>query len=78
MLFKLLLDIQDVATKGARSINTLPGLDLKLSVLPISDDFVSELFLKSELFISGFSDLLDFFSELEKGALEKLLESKGL
>lgn len=78
MLLKLLLDIQDIATEGTWSINTLPGLDLELSVFPESDDFISELFLKSELLISRFSDFLNFFSELEERTLEQLLKSKGL
>ena len=34
MLFKLLLDVLNVATDGARHINTLPVFDFELGFLP--------------------------------------------
>jgi hypothetical protein len=76
MFLKLILNVKNVASKGAGRVNTLPGLDLELSFLPIGDNFFLKGFLELELFIGGFSDLLDFFSELEEGALEQLLQGE--
>jgi len=78
MFFELLLNVHDVATKGARLVNTLPGLDLELSFLPVGNNFLLESLLELELLVGGLSDFLDFFSELEEGALEKLLQGEGL
>jgi len=78
MLFKLLLDVENVATERARGINTLPGLDLELSLLPMGDNFTLKGVLELELFVSRFSDLLNFFAELEEGALEELLQGESL
>jgi hypothetical protein len=78
MLFKLLLDVKNVATERARGINTLPGLNLELSFLPIGDNFALEGILELELFVSRLGDLLNFFTELEERALEELLQSEGL
>jgi hypothetical protein len=78
MFLKLLLDIQNVTTESAWGINTLPGLDLKLSFLPMRDNLTFEGVLKLELFVSRLSDFLDFLTELEKGALEELLQGEGL
>jgi len=42
VLFKFFLQVEDVTTEGARLVNTLPGLDLELSLLPVGDNVLLE------------------------------------
>jgi hypothetical protein len=77
VLLKLLLNIKNVATEGARSINTLPGLDLELSVFPMSDNLILESFLELELLISRLSDFFNFFTELKERALSLLISNSS-
>jgi hypothetical protein len=77
VLFKLFLQVEDVTTEGARLVNTLPGLDLELSLLPVGDNVLLEGLFELELLVSRLSDLLDFFSELKQRALEQLLQSES-
>jgi hypothetical protein len=52
VLFKLVLDILDVATKGARGVDSLPCLNFKLSELPELCDVLTELDLELQLLVS--------------------------
>jgi len=52
MLLQFFLDILDVTSQNARLVDAFPVLDFKLSVLPMGSDFVIELFLQLELFVS--------------------------
>jgi len=72
VFFKFFLKIKDITTKSTRGINTFPSFDLKLSSLPISDDFFFEISFQLKLFVSRFSDFFNFFSKLKKGTLEEL------
>jgi len=72
VFFKFFLKIKDITTKSTRGINTFPSFDLKLSSLPISDDFFLEISFQLKLFVSRFSDFFNFFSKLKKGTLEEL------
>ena len=60
VFFKFFLKIKDITTKSTRGINTFPSFDLKLSSLPISDDFFFEISFQLKLFVSRFSDFFNF------------------
>lgn len=78
VLFKLLLNILDVTTERARSINTLPGHDHELSNLPMGSDVLIEFFLELQLLISGVSNILNVILMVQKWGSKELGESKSL
>jgi hypothetical protein len=70
MFFKFFLNFGNVTTKNNRSLHILVWLDFKLSLFPMSDNFLFKRPFKLQLLVSRFSDLLNFFTELEEWALE--------
>jgi len=60
------LNLENVSSKSGWSINSLPGLDLELSKLPIGVDFLVKFLLKSELLVSLIADILDIFLHWKK------------
>jgi hypothetical protein len=78
VLFKLLLDIIDGATDGAREVEVLVGLDFELSVFPVSIDILTKLLLNLLLLESRVADILDVLLYREEVSIEQLLESECL
>ena len=78
VLFKLLLNLLDVTTECAWSINTLPGHDHELSDLPMSSNVLVEFFLEFQLLVGGVSDILDIILEVKKWGSKELGESESL
>jgi len=78
MLFKLLLDILDVSTKGARSITPFPGVDDELSIFPMGSNFLIELLLEFQLLISGVGDIFNIIFEVQERGLHKLSEGESI
>lgn len=72
MLLKLVLDVLDVATKGAGLVDALPGLDFEGRVLPVLGDIVAQLALELELLVGGVGDFLDVVLEGKQVHLEEL------
>ena len=61
MLFKLLLNILDVASKDLRGGVLASTLDLELSIVPVDIDFSSQLILELQLLISRVSNIFNVF-----------------
>lgn len=61
MLFKLVMDMLDVFSKGARRVDSFPGLDLKLGILPVLNDVFSKLGLEHDLVVDGVCNIFDFY-----------------
>jgi hypothetical protein len=78
MLFKLLLNVKNRATDHAWLFNILPGQNVEISLVPVSDDVLVKLFLKLLLLNGILCNFLDFFLELKNGSCQKLLEAEGL
>jgi hypothetical protein len=76
MLFKLVLDILNVSTKGARSVYSLPCFYFKLGIFPVLDDILSKLGLKFKLLISRVSNIFNIFLESKQVSFQKLLKSE--
>jgi hypothetical protein len=76
VLFKLVLDILNVSTKGARSVYSLPSFDFKLGIFPVLDDILSKLGLKFKLLISRVSNIFNIFLESKQVSFQKLLKSE--
>jgi len=78
MLFKLLLNVENITTECARLVNTFPCLYLELCVLPICNNFLFKSLLELQLFVSRLSNFFYFLTELKERALEELLEGECL
>jgi len=77
MLFKLVLDILNVSTKGARSVYSLPCFDFKLSIFPVLDDILSKLGLKFKLLISRRISVMSSISYLSSLYASQVFRTPG-
>jgi len=63
VIFNFLLNISNISTNYGG--NTVNGINLEFTSIIMSNDFVSELFLKLELLVGVISDIFNLFFDLK-------------